>query len=168
MADERKIVIEVQLNDKSQDAVSNVVDNEKDETAKIEKNSLAKNVLVNQAFQIAKQNITKSVDIMINRGLTLREDYIGEQTYQNAKTVINKVTSFGTSIWGGAMLGSSLGPVGTIAGAVIGAVGWGISEMIAQDERKFAYNSSLNASRYNMLFSQERAGLINGGRGTRE
>lgn len=165
MADERKIVVEISLK-QDEDTIKNVTDNENEETKDTDSNILMKNIIVNQAYNLAKDTLIRAVDVGITRNLALREDYIGENIYNNAKVTINKVSNLATSVIGGAVTGGQAGVGGAIAGAIIGFAGWGIGEAFSINERQSNYARTLNASRYGSDFMQTRAGLINGGRGT--
>ena len=165
MADDRKVVVEIKLKD-DEDVVANVTQNQDEETKDTTFKMLMKNVIVMQTFDLAKDTLTRAVDIGITRHFSLQEDYIGENIYSNAKTTISKVSNLATSVIGGATAGAQLGGVGAVAGAVVGLASWGIGEAFSINERQSNYARTLNASKYGSEFAQTRAGLINNGRGT--
>lgn len=165
MADTRKVVIEIDLK-KEQDQVKNkTTENENDKAREETQGQLIKGILVHEGLKFAKQTLNRVLDTSVGRYFTMTEDYIGEQTYQNAKTLINKGTSLITSVGAGFALGGGFTPAGAV-GAVVGAVTWGVNEGFSIYERQSTYAKSLNASRYNTQFMGTRTGLIDNGRGT--
>ena len=173
MADTRTITIEIvqKENDKQapvptpegQDTTENV---EKLAPQK-ESNHLLRNYIFNQAIQNAKQLTIRSVDASINHYLSLSEDYMAENLYNNAKTLINKISGLGSSIVGGAMTGATVGGVGgAIAGMIIGTGAWTVNEVITYQTRMSGYYRTLNASNIEVDYARRRAGLTNMGRGT--
>ena len=178
MADTRKVTIEIigKSTDTGNNQAEKPVDANgqlnKDLTAlmhpikTLESKLLGKSVLINQAYQQAKNSIINAVDWAHNRYFSLKENYLGQTTYNNIMTSIHKVSNFGTSTIGGAIVGAELGPAGAVTGAVIGAVGWGVNEFMSYQQKMSTAYQSLNASNYSTNFAQVRSGLINGGRGT--
>lgn len=133
----------------------------------IENKTVGKNVLVNQAYQLAKQQVKNAITLSVSRYFSLKEDYIGQNIYNNVATGISKISSLGTAVVGGAIAGSSvMSGAGAIAGAVIGAVGWGVNETISSINTKYNSMLELGTKMYQTNFNVERYGLINGGRGT--
>ena len=132
----------------------------------IENSVLGKTVILNQAYQSVKQTTLNALDMSINRYFSLKEDYLAETTYNNVKTSISKVTGLAASAINGAMMGSSLGPAGSIAGAVIGATAFGVNEFLGYQTRYSNYYKNLNEANFQTGFGQMRAGLVNGSRGT--
>lgn len=124
-----------------------------------EKALFGKHVLVNQAYNQAKKILVQTVDTSLNRYFNLSEDYLGENSYKYAKSVITKATSIGTSVGTGIMLGG-------VAGGAVAATGWLAGEIIAYNNKLSSYYSSLNATNYNTKFSNIRSSLYNNGRGT--
>lgn len=131
-----------------------------------EKSLLGKNALVYQAYNQAKSLVSVSITSTLNKRFTLKEDYLAQNTYNQIKSNISKVSGVYTSIIGGAIIGANLGPVGAGIGAVIGATGYGLSNFISYQNTLSSYNQTLNANDYSTAFSRTRAGLTNGGRGT--
>lgn len=133
----------------------------------LQKATIGRNVLVNQAFELAKSAITSAVSLSVSRYFTMKEDYMAETSLNNTMSALSKVASFGTSVAGGAVVGAQAGgAIGAGIGAAIAAVGWGITEGI---NAVGAYNNqmkSLQTSVYQSGFMQARYGLVNGGRGT--
>lgn len=110
--------------------------------------------------------IVSSVGNEINRYLNLTEDYLGQDAYTNVRVAVEKTQTAASTILNGAMIGSVAGPVGAAAGAVISAASWGISQIISGRNSMSSYYQALNASNFQVGFSQTRAGLIDNGRGT--
>ena len=178
MAETRKITIEIV--GKTTDTGNNQAEKPVDENGQLKKNltyllhpiktleaqTLGKSVLINQAYQSAKNSIINAVEWTHNRYFSLKENYLGQMNYNNIMTSINKVASLGTSAISGAITGSALGPVGAVAGAVIGTVGWGVNEIMNYQQRMSNTYQLLNSNNFSTNFAQVRAGLINGGRGT--
>jgi hypothetical protein len=165
MSDTRKVVIEIDLK-KETDAIDNkTVENENDTAQGKTQGQLVKSILVNEGFKLLKQTANRILETSVGRYFTMTEDYIGEQSYQNAKTLISKGTSLITSVGAGFALGGGFTPAGVVGG-VIGAITWGVNEGFAVYERKSNYAQSLNASRFNTQFMGTRTGLIDNGRGT--
>ena len=177
MAEIRKIVVEI--NDKvlQTEKQTTIVNNETNNTEvnltalihpikEAEKHLLGKSVLLNQAFNVAKSGVKQSIDLSLNRYFNMKENYIGQTDYNNFMRGINVVSSVGTSIIGGAMLGMKAGPIGAVAGATIGGVSAGINLFIGHQARLSNYYSSLNASNVSLQYGRERAGLIDGSKGT--
>ncbi len=128
----------------------------KDSNKTNEKSNL---LLVKDAANIAKDTVIKSVEISINRNLSLTENYIGQQTLSNVKTIASKTASLIGSVATGAVAG---GPIG----AAIAAASWGIGQYFEYRQRMESYYRALNAANAQTEFSQTRAGLYNDGRGT--
>lgn len=173
MADTRKIVIEItQGNGGSSNQPSNKNKVNKDfqellhPLKKLKTEILGENVLINQAFDTAKKAILNSVSVTANRYFNLKEDYLSENLVNNALTAVGKVTSFGSAVASGAILGSSVTGIGTAVGAAIAATGWVVNEGISMYGQLSNYYQSINATTYQTQFSRVRAGLINEGRGT--
>lgn len=179
MADEKKIIIEIldssggdaqkdkdNKNDSEEDGLSKTLNKIFHPIQTVESLTVGKNVLINQVYQRAKQQIIQAVDFYHNRYFSLKEDYLSEQTYNNARTAISKVTSFAGAVASGAIAGSTLGPAGTAAGAIIGTVGYGASEYFNQIKTVQNYNQQLNTIGMETNFARMRAGLVDNNRGT--
>lgn len=169
MADTRKITIEIITSDANtgQTNAISTQDTSEVQSAKSEGKTLLKSVILNQSYQTAKKLVIQTVDAGLNRYLTLSEDYLAQNTINNVKTIINKVSSAGSTIMGGITSGATVGgPVGAIVGGVISAVGWGASEYISYQSRMSGYYANLNASNIETSYAQKRAGYTNGSRGT--
>lgn len=175
MADNRKITIEILSSegDSSQKKEQKPENDVKKAINKIMhpiKNSSlgdkASFVIINQAFQQAKQMLVQGADYMFGRYYSLTEDYIGQTNYQNIKTAYSKVASGASSIIGGALTGASAGPAGAVIGAVIGAISWGFGEYTQNQAILSNYYQDLNSANFNTQYNRTRAGLINEGRGT--
>jgi hypothetical protein len=178
MADTRKITIEI-LNSESgsndseksgnigaDDNIGKTINKIMHPIKSAENVTIGKTVILNQAYQQAKQMLTQTIDLSLNRYYTLTEDYLGQTNYQHIRTAYGKVTGLASSIAGGAMTGGMAGPVGAAIGAVIGATSWGINQTIQNQANLSGYYQDLNAANFNMQFNRTRAGLVNEGRGT--
>lgn len=130
------------------------------------KELVAKKRLVAYAGTKALSVITNSLSTSTNRYFALKENYLAETTYRNVLSGISKTSSFASSIIGGATIGGALGVGGATVGAVIGAIGWGANEIVSGISTYSNAMIELGNSIYQTNFSQERYGLINGGRGT--
>lgn len=166
MAEARKIIIEIMDSDgKTKEG------NKKNDTDKalekmlhpiktLEKSTLGKNVLVNQAYQQIKASTSQTINLTLNRYFNMKEDYLNETTFNNVKNTFSRITNLAASTIAGAMYG------GGIPGAVIGFVGGVISDTVQYQSRLSGYYSQLNATNYQTGFNRIRAGLTDGGRGT--
>lgn len=175
MADTRKITIEILDGNASGDSQKNKskektrIDNQRELNKFINRTiyplkdddgiSIGKTVILNQAYQQAKQMLNQTIDLSLNRYYTLTEDYLGQTNYQNIRNIYGKVTGLAASIGGGAIIG---GPIG----AAIGAVSWGVNQYIQNKANLSGYYQDLNAANFNTDFNRTRAGLVNEGRGT--
>lgn len=118
--------------------------------------------LVSETAKIA----TQSANMAINRYCTLQEDYMTSQAISNVRTTVDKAKGFGGSILSGAAAGLGAGPVGVVAGAVIGAASYGANQYYEYQQRMSGYYQKLNATNFETNFNASRLGLINNGRGT--
>lgn len=125
----------------------------------------AYSVLINQAYQNAKSAISSEIEYSANRYFQMREDYIGETTYSNAKVAVSKATSLVSSVLSGAMMGSAV-PGGAAIGAVIAAGGWVATNIIEISQRQRTAMVRLASENASLAFARSRAGLTDGGRGT--
>lgn len=170
MAETRMVRIAIELNDGTSGTPSAEPKAEEmtDNNGKTKEGSvLIKSVILNQGYQTAKRLILQSVDVSLNRAFSLNEDYMGETTYQNAKNMIGKATSYATTIASATAFGMSTGGfIGAGAGFIVSSVGVGVSEFINVQSKKSQYYSSLNASNIEMNYARQRAGLVDGSMGT--
>lgn len=171
MAETRKITIElIQRNEydavPSPTPVTPEANNDTQTKVSSEGKMLLKSVILNQGYNTAKRLIIQGVESGLSNYFALSEDYLAENTYNNVKTSISKVTGFASSVLGGMTAGGMAGPVGAGVGAVIGAVGWGTSEFFSYSTRMSSYYRNLNASNIERDYFSRRAGLVNGGKGT--
>lgn len=132
-----------------------------------EAGTIFKSIIIGKGLSTAKRLILQGVDMGLERHFSLTEDYIGETTYSNAKNIIGKVTSIGSSLVGSAMAGATIGGgIGAIVSAGITAVGIGVSEVMSINAKVSQTFRSLNASNYEMNYARLRAGLVDGSQGT--
>lgn len=120
---------------------------------------LAMNVLVNQAYGNAKAALIQSVEFNLNRYFTMHEDYMNENTYNNAKSYINKSKNAIVSIIAGFKIG---GPIG----AAVAGAGWLVNQGMAEKSTMSQYYQGLNSANMETSFNRTRAGLINNSKGT--
>lgn len=167
MADTRKITIEL-IQKTEGDETPKTPDEDKDKKkSDSEGKTLLKSIILNQGYKVAKKMVIQSVEASVNRYLTLTEDYMAQDTYNMVKTSIDKATTAGTAIIGGAVTGAKVGgAVGAGVGAVIGTIGFGVSEVISYQSRMSGYFRALNASNIEMNYARKRAGLMDGSKGT--
>ena len=129
--------------------------------------TIFKSLIIGKGFSTAKGLILQGVDVNLNRQFSINEDYMGETTYQNAKNIIGKVTSIGSTIIGGTVTGAQVGGwVGALVGFGISAVGVGVSETLSAQAKISQTFRSLNASNIEVNYARARAGLTDGSNGT--
>ena len=152
--DTRKIVIEI---------VADIDDDEKptdkEGIVKRPETKPLEHVLLNQAFNQAKNLLSQSINTSLARYYNMKEDYMYENNINIAKQVIGKTSSFFTTVGGGVALGG-------LAGGLIAGAGWLGSEMINLNNRWNSVYAEINATNYNKAFTKERMGLVDGGKGT--
>lgn len=173
MADTRKITIEIlsdsydNLNvENNKQSVENTIQKIMKPMAKEQTNVNAKTIILNQSYQHAKQLLSQSIELTLNRAFSLTEDYINQNNYQNIRKAYSLAASFGSSLIGGAMVGGAAGPGGAAIGAIISVSSWGANQVIQNKAALSSYYQDLNAANFNTDFSRTRAGLVNEGRGT--
>lgn len=169
MAEVRKITIEIveKISGGGGDGEeTNKKKKKTEEEKKAEARQKAWKQIGKNAFETAKQVVISGVENSLNRYYSLTENYMAQTTYANAKKAISAGISLGSSLIGAAKVGMAAGPVGVGASVVIAGVAWGFSQWVSNQNRMSSYYQSLNASNYQSDFSQIRAGLIDGGRGT--
>lgn len=165
MAEVRKITIEIVQ--KGEEGTPKPPDDTKaQEKASSEGKTLLKSVILNQGYQTAKKLVIQGVKANINNYIALSEDYFAENTYQNVMTAVSKFTSLASTVASSTMIGAKAGPVGAVAGLVIGTIGWGVSEYMAYQERMSGYYRALNSSIINKDYARRKSGYYDGGRGT--
>lgn len=132
-----------------------------------ETSTIFKSIIIGKGFTTAKNLIIQGVDLGLNRQFALNEDYMGEQTYSNAKNVISKVTSIGSTIIGGTVFGAQVGGVwGAVGGFAISTGGVIASEVMSINGKISQTYRSLNASNIETQYARARAGLTDGSMGT--
>ena len=93
-------------------------------------------------------------------------DYLSQRTLENVNIAVSKVQGLGMAALTGASAGSFAGPVGTVAGVVVGTASWGVQELMGMRSAGSNYYQQLNGANFQIAFSQVRAGLVDNGRGT--
>jgi len=173
MADERRIVIELKAQNNQVTGGSGKSDDKQESfdlsalahpIKSLEKKTLGKNIIVYQAYSLAKQQIKTVALYEMNKYFSLTENYTAQQSMNNALTALGKVSGFGTATIGGAVTGSAAGPVGAAVGAVVAAVGYTVSEGIQIYQRFDKQNRDLATMNTQSQFQLTRMGLVDGGR----
>lgn len=120
-------------------------------------------------IQLANQTINNVENIVrtsINRYYQLSEDYKSQNYLSNSRAALGSMKSFGGSIVSGAIAGSTMGPIGMVLGAALGATNVITGQVINYQNKMIEYKSAINTTNINTAFRAERAGLYDGGRGT--
>lgn len=160
MADVRMIQIQISTTVSSDSQGASQDTKPVDNNGNIKRNEKVLNsVLLNQAFNQAKNLTANAINSTLNRYLRLKEDYMAENTVNNIKTGVSKISSLALTTLAGAKLG---GPIG----AIISASGWTINEGINVANTLDATYRQIASSNYSTSFARTRAGLIDGGKGT--
>ena len=129
--------------------------------------TIGKVAILSYGLQQAKQITTQAFTFNIDRKLSLTENYLAQNEYNNFKTTISKAKSLAGTVGSGAITGAQVGGVwGAVIGAVIGTVAWGAGQYTENRANLSSYYQEINTTNYNSQFSRTRAGLVDGGRGT--
>ena len=178
MAETRKIVIEI-LDGNSKEGkkekgskitkdadaeLKESIDNMIHPFKNTENATIGKVAVLSYGLQQAKQLATQAFTFNIDRKLSLTENYLAQNEYNNFKTTISKAKSLAGTVGSGAITGVQLG--GGAVGAVVGAGTWGVGQYIENRANLSSYYQEINTTNYNSQFSRTRAGLVDGGRGT--
>lgn len=159
----RKIVIEIvskEASTPSQKIIDKVQKTDTTQTIEtIKDGTLISSLVVNQAFNQVKGLVKNAAFYYMNKNFTLKENYIRNRDVENALTSINKITSLGTSVAGGFLLGN-------VAGAAVAAAGWAANEAFTAFKRQDQAMMGLNTTNIQNAYQRTRAGLNDGGRGT--
>ena len=177
MADERRIVIELKLNNTTQkkdkeksegDQIVKVLKAIKNPTEAVGEAVFGKNDFLFYTFQQAKNLAKSTLTYYLQRYFNLTENYQAEQDLSNTMSIISHSSDFFSSIIGGAIMGAET--TGNIAGAIGGAiVGTGVSiTNTIINAQKIWDQQSMKLQTMNMQSSFQRVklGLIDDGRGT--
>ena len=161
MAETRKITIEITSVDKKPKTEIEKSQNESNAEglggldSNEKENGLlegSKSVVINQAYSKMKSLVINNVDYAINRHFNLTDDYIGQRTYNIAKSIIGKGKDFATSIAAGFAVG---GPVGAAVSAAFSVVSTGIEVWKNYDQQ----NIMLKQMDTQLEYSRQRAGF---------
>lgn len=170
MAEVRKITIEIVEGSGGGGGGSDDDEKKKKKTKaerEAEKRKKAWQQIGKNAFRSAKNIIISNVENSLQRQYTLTENYMAQTTYNNAKRAISTAVSLGTTLYGSLKLGLMTGnPVGVAASVAVSTAAWGFNQFTEYKNRMSSYYQSLNAGNYQSDFSQIRAGLIDGSKGT--
>ena len=118
-----------------------------------------KTLFLNYAAKRALSVLKQATISTANRYWSLTEDYLAQNSFNNAMSAINEAIGFGSTI----ALGFTTGGV---VGGAIAAVGYGASKAINTVSEYSNIRQSINANNYNMQFQRTRMGLVDNGRGT--
>ena len=176
MADDRRIVIELKnIADQTAAAKTNKIAEENSDNLQktlktlfhpiktLEQETIGKNVLVNQAYQNAKQAIKQVGQYHIYKYFTLKENYEAEEDFSNMMNGIGKFSSFVGTVGAGATMGAqSGGGWGAVIGAVISGGAWITTEVLGAKERKLQEQITFSTNNYQSQFQQTRLGLTEG------
>lgn len=177
MADQKEIVIDIRSSQPSATGQSVGKDEEASSFSKdlsellhpirtLETETIGKNIILNQAYQNAKQNVKQMIDFSLNRYFNMKEDYLSQNTFNHVKTAISKVGSFFEATGAGALAGSKFGLPGAVVGAAVGATGNAISQVVSYEQRMSGYYSALNATNFQTSFQASKMNLIDDNRNT--
>lgn len=147
MADTREIVITIKGGGEATQTERPDNPNPKDST-NLKKST---SVLLNQTYQRLKSEISREVNYEIDKHFRLTDNYIGQRNLNNAKQIINKAVSFGTSVATGFATG---GPVGAVRAFVIQTLSLGIDIYQNYDQE----NINLRQMEAQLSYTRERAG----------
>lgn len=112
--------------------------------------AIAATVAVNVAKQEAS-NMVGFSDYMIQRHLSLTDDYIGQRNYTTAKNIISKGGGIAMAIGSGAMTG---GIVGALVAAAVSSINLGLDIYKAYSEQQI----TLQKMDQQLQFNRVRAG----------
>lgn len=173
MADERRIVIELKLNNSgSNDDEESKEDKNLTKILKFaqhpikssEEALLGKNIIFYSFYQQAKQSIKSNGLYFINQYFNLTENYKAEQDLNNTLSYMSNGASFFGSILAGALVGNKAG--NTVAGAIVGA-GMGVVNVVLNSYKAYdQQNIRLASMNIQSNYQKVRLGLIDDGRGT--
>lgn len=139
---------------------------------------VASKAVAQQAANVVKK-IVNSTTVQtaiwgIEKQLSLKEDYLGENTLNQIKGNISAFKQYASGMYegaqAGAKLGKSFGPVGAAIGAGIGAVGGASYTKWKTDvewrKKQMEYQQKLNETNLQTSFQASRMGLVDGSQGT--
>lgn len=170
--DSRKITIEI-VGGEGDDNEENVVSTKSSDSIlkkykKDKQERLARKMaIISLAKRAASQSI-QIADSLINTYFSLTEDYKGQTTYQNIKSVLSQMNSVSTNIASGAITGATVGgPVGAIIGAGVGVIKSGVDMATHAHNVHLQQNLDIATKGYSAEYNRNLAGLIVGdGRNT--
>lgn len=148
MADTREIVITIKGSGETTTQTDKPDNPNPKDSSNIKKST---SILLNQTYQRLKSEISSEVNYEIDKHFRLSDNYIGQRNFNNAKQVINKAVSFGTSIATGFAIG---GPVGAVGAFVVQTISLGIDIYQNYDQE----NINLRQMEAQLSYTRERAG----------
>jgi len=157
-ADVRRIVIEIKGEKKEPKEKSTEL-NPEDEKQSI--GDLLKNAIFSNTARDVMNGVKQVVLADLNRRYSLSEDYIGERTLNNVLTAVGKTKTLAQYVISGVILSG-----GNIGGGLVGLGLYGVSEFINNQANLSQYYRQINSNNYQTGYYKERAGLVNGSKGT--
>jgi len=116
-------------------------------------------VMVNQAFQYVKGIVAQVANYEVNKYYSLRDNYEGQQDYNNAMSMIGFVVQSANTIFSTAQMGFSVGgPIGAIVGAVVATAFAGITKGIDVYQTLDAQGIQIAQAGAQQVFSVYRSG----------
>ncbi len=129
-----------------------------DEKAGIKQKTLGKFV-GKELIQLGKQAAFKGFDYFVGGiGMANGDQALQAQIGRKIE-IIQDTVNFGTAAIGGAMLGATFGPIGSLIGGAVGVASAGISFAFRQAERERTYNYETFKSENAIQYLRARAEL---------
>lgn len=177
MADERKIVIELKLNNDGGEGDDSSTSGVQDLTRYLnavqhplktaEDAVLGKNELLYYAYKKGEQLIKSQVKFQIGMYFNLTENYKGEQMLENTMSIISNTSSAMGSIFAGVIAGFKAGgPIGAAIGTFVGGGAAFGTNVINALHAFTQQNMQLTTMNMQSSFQRVKLGLIDDGRGT--
>ena len=128
----------------------------------------AVNSFASQITKTITSEIVSDANYYMGRYYSMAEDYKGQQNNANTMKIINMTTGLASTSFRFGKLGAAFGPIGAVIGATIG-VGVSLARNYMSATKE--YNNAMLAiqeNAYSNYFYSERAGYIDGSRGTND
>ena len=157
MAEGKEIVIRI-INEQGTDKKKADVTGENQEKSTDALSTAAMTTLLQKAARQVKGMVINEAKYQINKYFQLTDDYLGQQNLNIALNVVNKVWNTGLSVFAGAKVGASAGPIGAVAGAVLMASVSTIGTLQQISHNYEQERIKLNQMNVNLSFNRQRAG----------